>query len=274
MLAIQNQPVETHEMFDEDQLVSMHVEHLVSQFDSITLSEMNQVALLDRIDTKYVMGISQLYAALEQITDQYRVLCVDHTRLNHYQTLYFDTEDFVLYHQHHNGLRSRHKVRVREYTDSDLAFWEVKHKTNQNRTVKSRYQIFDPVIEMDDPVDEFIESHMPFDADQLEPKLWSKFQRITLVSKQHAERLTLDINLAFGWGDAYASLPGIAIAEVKQERFSQASDFIQQMRQLGVRPTRFSKYCAGVYMLYDNVKVNNFKPRIRLVNALMQKESA
>jgi hypothetical protein len=163
---------------------------------------------------------------------------------------------------------------VREYTDSDLAFWEVKHKTNQNRTVKSRYQVSEPVIVMDEPVDEFIESHMPFDADQLEPKLWNKFQRITLVSKQHAERLTLDINLAFSWGGTYASLPGIAIAEVKQERFSQASDFIQQMRQLGVRPTRFSKYCAGVYMLYDNVKINNFKSRIRLVNALMQKESA
>ncbi len=96
--------------------------------------------------------------------------------------------------------------------------------------------------------------------------------RITLVSTHRPERLTLDINMEFSWGHAHSDLPGIVVAEVKQERISQSSDFIQEMRDLGVRPNRFSKYCAGVYMLYDHVKINNFKSRIRLVEKLMREE--
>ena len=254
---------------------STRVAHVLTQFDPISLAEMEHVALLDRTDTKYILRASQLQSALEHITGQYCVLETANTRLNNYQTLYFDTRNFALYRQHHNGLRSRYKVRVRQYVDSDLAFWEIKRKTNRERTIKARLQTPKPIPTIDDEqIDEFVDTYAPLDAQELEPKLWNRFLRITLVSKCHPERLTLDLNLEFAWGDAYVSLPGIAIAEVKQERCSQHSDFIQQMRRLGVRPTRFSKYCAGVYALYDNVKVNNFKPRMRLVEKLMQEEWA
>lgn len=249
------------------------MEHLLARFSPIGLAEMEDVALLNRTETKYVMRVSQLQHALECITNQYRVLETGNTRLNHYQTLYFDTHDFVLYHQHHNGLRARYKVRVREYVDSDLAFWEVKRKTNQDRTIKSRLQAPETVRPVDDAqIDEFVGAHAPVKAHDLEPKLWNRFLRITLVSQHRPERLTLDLNLEFGWGDAIATLPGIAIAEVKQERSSQQSHFIAQMRRLGVPPSAFSKYCAGIYLLYDDVKTNNFKARMRLVEKLMQEE--
>ncbi|MCB9450235.1 MAG: polyphosphate polymerase domain-containing protein [Anaerolineaceae bacterium] len=276
MIDLYRQPIEQPEMADTPAYKShtRRIERLIGQFAPISLSEMKQVALLDRTDTKYVFGISQLDTILQRIMDKYHVLCIDGShRLHHYQTLYLDTNDFALYHQHHNGRRSRYKVRVREYTDSDLAFWEVKRKTNQNHTIKSRYQMPGLEIEMDEPVDRFVATHMPVDVDQLEPKMWNKFQRITLVSDRYPERLTLDINLTFGWGDAVVTLPGVVIAEVKQPHFSQRSDFIQEARKLGIRPYRFSKYCAGIYMLYDNVKINNFKSRIQLVDAIMQKES-
>jgi hypothetical protein len=251
------------------------VEYWLAKFDPISLAEMESVELLNRTDTKYILRVSQLHYVLGRITDQYRVLETANTRLNHYQTLYFDTHDFALYRQHHNGLRSRYKVRVREYVDSDLAFWEVKRKTNKERTIKSRLQTPELVTSIDDEqIDDFVDAHAPIDTEDLESKLWNRFLRITLVSKQRPERLTLDLNLEFGWGDAYVALPGIAIAEVKRERSSQQSDFIQQMRRLSVHPTRFSKYCAGVYLLYDGVKINNFKPRMRLIEKLMQEEKA
>lgn len=250
------------------------IANMLARFDPISLSEMESVALLDRTDTKYVMGVSQLYRALTQIMAQYRVLEVNGTRLNHYQTLYFDTRDFALYEQHHNGLRSRYKVRIREYVDSDLAFWEVKHKTNRNRTIKARKQTQELKTSIVGQAGDFLDTHTPFDTGELEPKLWNEFLRITLVSEHHPERLTLDLNLAFAWQNESVALPGIAIAEVKQEHVSQQSDFIREMRAQGIRPTRFSKYCAGVYMLYDDVKINNFKPRIRLVKKLMQEEFA
>ena len=275
MIAVYKSPVEQQEMggtFEQHGVARMA--SLLAQFDPISLTEMKHVTLLNRTDTKYIMRSSQLYAALQQITTQYRVLDINHRRLNHYQTLYFDTPDFMLYQQHHNGLRSRYKVRVREYVDSDLTYWEVKRKTNQERTIKTRLQTRHAATDSDGQIDDFIDTHAPLDAQAFEPKLWNKFLRITLVSKQHPERLTLDLNMEFGWGDACTALPGIAVAEVKQERASQPSDFVQQMRRMGIRPNPFSKYCAGICMLYDSVKTNNFKARMRLVNKLMQEEMA
>lgn len=257
---------------NEFEYAAMDMERLLTQFAPISLREMDAVALLNRTDTKYVMRVSQLRKALRSIVNQYRVLEINHVRLNHYQTLYFDTADFELYRQHHNGLASHYKVRSREYVESRLAFLEVKRKTNQGRTIKSRIQTPDVVTQLDEQAAQFVEAHAPVNGQELEPKLWNRFLRMTLVSKDRPERLTLDLNLEFGWGDAYVALPGIAIAEVKQERLSTHSDFSQQLRVFGIQPSRFSKYCAGIYLLYDSIKVNNFKMRMRLVDKLMQEE--
>lgn len=250
------------------------VDSLLARFEPISLAELEHVKLLNRTDTKYIMRLSQLERALQMIAGQYRVLSVNGTRLNHYQNLYFDTHDFALYRQHHNGLRVRYKVRIREYVESDLVFWEVKRKTNQNHTVKYRLQTPTIASVMDSRADQLVTAHTPLKWCQLEPKLWNRFARMTLASKDDHERLTLDVNLEFAWGDACAALPGIAIAEVKQAHFSSHSSFMRAIRELGIQPTRFSKYCAGVCLLYDNVKSNNFKTRMRLVERLMQEEWA
>lgn len=275
MVTVYQHSVQQPEIVEKFKQSIAHVERLLARFDPINLSEMENVELLNRTDTKYVIRVSQLHHALERIIGHYRTLETADTRLNHYQNLYFDTHDFALYRQHHNGLRARYKVRVREYVDSDLAFWEIKRKTNQERTIKSRLQTPEHVTSTDDELfDEFVDAHVPAVAQDLEPKLWNRFLRITLVSKHRPERLTLDLNLEFGWGDAYIALPEIAIAEVKQERSSRHSDFVAQMRQLGLQPSSFSKYCAGIYLLYDDVKVNNFKAQMRLVEKLVQQEGA
>jgi hypothetical protein len=91
-----------------------------------------------------------------------------------------------------------------------------------------------------------------------------------LVSKHRPERLTLDLNLQFCNDSRTVALPGIAIAEVKQDGIDHDSDFIKQMRAMNIRPTGFSKYCIGVSMLYQHIKHNNFKPKLRLVNKLMR----
>ena len=40
------------------------------------------------------------------------------------------------------------------------------------------------------------------------------------------------------------------------------------MRALGIRSTGFSKYCIGIALLYPQVKHNNFKPILRLLDKL------
>jgi signal transduction histidine kinase len=104
---------------------------------------MGHAALLRRTDTKYLLSEAQFVQALAHLTGHYRVLEVGGRRAQHYQTLYFDTQDLALYRQHHDGWRNRYKVRERAYLDSDLAFGEVKHKVNADTTIKSRMQIGD-----------------------------------------------------------------------------------------------------------------------------------
>lgn len=249
----------------------MSFAHALQRFAPINLAAMGTVALLHRMDTKYVMSETQLYQALSRLVEGYEVLEIDGCRLHRYQTLYFDTPGFALYRQHHDGRRSRYKVRSRAYVDSNLTFLEVKHKTNKNITVKSRLQTPKLITHVDAGAGNFLETCYPDAPRGLSPKLWNGFRRITLVSKHRVERLTLDVALHFWWGQTHVTLPGIAIAEVKQQDFSLRSDFVGQMRALGVRAIGFSKYCMGISLLYDQVKSNNFKPQWLYIDKMMQK---
>ncbi|MGC9394902.1 MAG: polyphosphate polymerase domain-containing protein [Anaerolineae bacterium] len=234
-------------------------EDILQRFTPIGLEQMQDAALLRRIDTKYVLSETQLYHALARLTVDYRVLEIEGQRQQHYQTFYFDTPDFALYRQHHDGWRSRYKVRSRVYADCGLAFLEVKHKTNQNVTVKHRVQTAEIVTEIDDWAEDFLYTCFPYPSTALAVRLQNAFRRITLVSTHGIERVTLDVGLRFAGNGAHLPMPGIAIAEVKQATNSLRSAFVGQMRALGVRPLRFSKYCTGVSQLYDHIKANRFK---------------
>lgn len=249
------------------------IETCLAAFEPISLNEMDGVALLNRVDTKYVLRQSQLTAILPRLAAQYRILEIDGTRLNSYRTLYYDTPDFALYLQHHNGVRPRYKVRLREYLGSGLAYWEVKRKTNRGKTVKDRL-VAEEFVALEGEVSEFIEAHTPLAARRLEPVLWNLFTRMTLVNTHLAERLTLDFAVGFSWGEHRVALPGIVVAEVKQSQRAQNSDFVRQMRALRIQPVQFSKYCTGVCLLYEGVKANRFKPRLRWLGKLIKEERA
>lgn len=248
-----------------------HLTMLMIQFEPITLSEIQGAALLNRVDTKYILGLDQLIAMLPELTEHYRALTINQARLHQYRTLYFDTRNLTFYAQHHNRAGTRYKVRVRKYVDTGTAFFEIKHRTNQSRTIKSRVRIPDIVTRLDQPLIEFTHEHITCDAHQLEPKLWNDYVRLTLVSKQRPERVTIDLNLQYRWNESCIVLPGLVIIEVKQKSQSHAAEITHQLRRLRIRPHSYSKYAAGVYSLYDGVKVNNFKPQIHTVHKIMQR---
>jgi hypothetical protein len=154
--------------------------------------------------------------------------------------------------------------------DSGLSFWEVKNKIDAHTTLKSRMRAQALSTEIAQEAEPFLRTHCPCQTEALEPQVSNSFQRITLVSTRREERLTVDVRLRFGCEGAHASLPGIAIAEVKQDGFSLDSAFIQQMRALGIRPTGFSKYCIAVSMLQPTVKHNRFKPQLCQIARLLQ----
>ena len=273
LLATQDEPVvDTPRPAGQTPLAS-----LLARFAPIDLTEMSGVALLDRTDTKFMLSEQQLYDALSALVKEYFILDIHSRRLNRYRTLYFDTADFALFQQHHAGRRNRFKVRARNYVDSRLSFLEVKHKLKRDRTFKSRMPTTGLLTWLTPEANAFLNNSLPFAPDALEPRLWNEYTRITLVSKHDRERLTLDLNLRYMGHQNYVAgrsvaLPGVVIAEVKQDGLSRNSDFICRMRDMGIRPVSFSKYCIGVAMLYEGIKHNNFKPKLRLVERLMRGE--
>lgn len=249
-----------------------HFSALLARFAPISLAQMGAVALQDRTDTKFVLNERQLYEALAALSGQYRVLDIHGLRLNRYRTLYFDTADLTLFQQHHNSRRHRYKVRSRHYVDSRLSFLEVKRKLKGERTLKNRMPTPGLLTRLTPQAGAFLNEWLPFAPCALRPTLWNEYTRITLVGE--SERLTLDLNLRFlrPEVDRAVALPGVAIAEVKQHRLDRNSDFIRQMRALGVRPINFSKYCAGVSLVYEGAKYNRFKAQLRVVDRIMREE--
>lgn len=244
--------------------------NLAAGFAPIGLEEMNEVALLNRVDTKFVLTTGQLVKALAHLQADYWMLEVAGQRLNHYRTLYFDTPGFDLYHAHVNNRAERYKVRCREYADTQLSFLEVKHHTRKDRTIKERVRTAQPVAQLDEKLETWLEGISPLDADRLEPKLRNTFTRLTLVSKQYCERVTLDIDLLFSADDRCVRLDGLAIAEVKMDAARGASPFLAQMSAQKIGQRGFSKYVMGVGMLYDGVKKNALKPKLLRIEKMMK----
>lgn len=244
------------------EIVLNRLESLTNGFSPIDLQEMDSVALLDRIDTKFILPIEKLLKALAALQTGYRVLEVNGGRLNHYRTLYFDTPDFALYNLHVNERADRFKVRSREYLDSHQSFLEVKHRTPKDRVIKSRMPTERPALWFNSDAQRWLKAIFPFDSRELESKLWNTFTRVTLVNQANCERVTIDVDLAFYTARRIEHLDGIAVVEVKQKQRSCPSPFLDQMRTLRVHSQGFSKYCIGTAMLYDQVKKNNLKARL------------
>jgi hypothetical protein len=240
---------------------------ILDKFEPITLKEMDSVKLMNRSDTKFIFRAEQLPIFLNQLTDDFYILDVNGVRKNKYETLYFDTVDFKFFNDHQRGKANRNKVRHRLYVESGLHFFEIKNKNNKGRTNKERIKLKQLEYKIEGISEEFLLKKTHIRGNDLEPKLWGNYTRITLVNKHLPERLTIDTNLIFKFGDKEEFLPEIVIAELKQDKSSK-SFFAQLMNKHRIKQASISKYCFGVIFLYKNIKLNNFKPKLNILNKL------
>lgn len=230
----------------------------IARFEPVTLAEMDDVKLQDRVDTKYVFPESLLPAVLEAMLPDYRLLEVEGKRGTDYRSLYFDTADLQHYQAHHNKRSFRSKVRFREYMGSGLVYLEVKRKTGRGRTDKQRVRVDAIPDRLSAEQTAFIarSSRNPV---ALEASLWNHFTRYTFVNKHRPERLTMDVDLRYSDARSSHELGGVVIAELKQERADRTSPFVRIMRANRVQASGMSKYCIGMLLLGRKVKYNAFK---------------
>jgi hypothetical protein len=241
---------------------------LIKAFDPISLKEMENVTLMNRVDTKFTFRRDQLPHILAEMIPHYRLLEVNGVRASRYETLYFDNQKLDLYAKHHSGKFTRYKMRYRKYVDSDLCFFEIKAKNNKGRTIKQRIAREAIHHEIEGDSEQLLKKETPFSAPDFKPVIWVNFTRLTFVSKSSPERLTIDLSLSYKNDLIEASFPKLVIAEVKQDRASSASAFIKLMREQKIWEGSMSKYCFGIVNLYPRVKMNLFKERLKQLREL------
>jgi hypothetical protein len=169
------------------------VEDILSAFEKVSLSDLDNVKLMNRTDLKFCMHIQQLPFILELLKPHYSVLEINGETIFNYDNTYFDTFDNRMFLSHHNGKKNRFKVRVRNYVESNLNFLEIKFKTNKGRTIKDRVVKKEFVPEFTSKEEDFLENSCPFAGNQLEPKINSFYKRFTMENKGYSERVTIDI---------------------------------------------------------------------------------
>lgn len=245
------------------------IHKLLGTFTQIGLNEMDEVKLMNRVETKYVFSSEKLPDLLNHLSENYKVLTINYIMTFPYHTIYFDTSDYLFYTQQVRGKLSRYKIRYRKYESSGLSFLEIKKKTNKRRTIKWRIANELSTNFPDEDAEKFIKKYLPGSLPDLRPVLINEFNRITLVGKRFKERVTLDYNLSFASPDSENSeFPFLAIAELKREFHSYLSPFGTVMKHIGIQQNRFSKYCIGSVLIKDMPRKNILKPNLLLINKI------
>ena len=251
---------------------------ILSQYDPITLDEMKDIRLMNRIDTKFVTTVPMLQRLLLMAKDDYFVQDTDGERIAPYHTVYFDTDDCEMYRMHETGHTNRQKLRVRSYVNAGLSFLEVKTKNNHGRTKKKRVAAegFDPeqctaFSVLTPQYEDFLHTHLRYDPATLSQQVENRFDRITLVNKAKTERLTIDLNLRFHnlVTGSYRFMGDIVIIELKRDGLM-SSPILARLLDLRIFPHGFSKYCIGSALTNEALRRNRFKPRLRDIEKIIK----
>lgn len=275
-LAIEN---DKQHLLNHEQAISAQLHTVLAGFQSHSLVEQNTVALMDRVDDKYVIPIGELTSLLQCLQGQYSVLSKQDQFVFPYDTEYFDDDGLSFYSQHHNGQLSRKKIRLRHYVSSQCCYLEVKTKNNKKRTIKQRNLISDfpankrlkdlnrdQLQSILDRSDVLLESERT-----LRPRLMVSYQRVTLMNPQNHERLTIDLQVNFQsllTGET-VQLNDVAILELKRQSKPKASQFSRWIKQHHVQTMQFSKYCMGSLLTHgERLKNNRFKLTLKQLHAL------
>jgi hypothetical protein len=245
------------------------VNQLLLSANPITLAEMDEVQLLCRNDTKYLLPLHNIEHLLTSALPYYRALEIKDSRSFAYYTKYLDTSDFDFYKQHVRNKYQRFKVRYRTYELTGATFLEVKCKKNPLQTIKFRTLVDAGCYDMNGQDQAFVSQYIPVAAASLNSVLVNKFYRVTLVNLNYKERVTIDFEIAFEKNNhVFAGFPYFAVAEIKSERSNQHSTFAEIMKKEGIQPIGFSKYCLGCAKVYNLPLQNTLKSNFLLIEKL------
>jgi len=234
------------------------IQEMLNSYRRVSLDKAESVKLMNRVDTKYIITAEVMMRLLRELLEEYLVLEIAPQLFGEYRTIYYDTADLKMFYAHVTTRYPRFKVRKRLYLHNGMQFLEVKRKKMNGRTSKKRLPI-DNDSSLDD---RFVAERTPFVAEELYPKLESRYNRVILVNRERTERVTLDFDLQFHSFDGAATpvFNHTAIVELKQERRIQSA-ITRILRDENIRPCGMSKYCVGILLTNNNIGYKMYKTK-------------
>lgn len=248
------------------------ISEILRSFEKISLTDLNSVKLMNRIDTKFATSFCKLPLLLSQLYSNYKILSIDDQQVFSFKTSYYDTLQLSMYLKHHNGALNRYKIRERNYLNNGVSYLEIKFKNNKGRTIKERIKRTLVASDFSEVEKTFINEKTPYSSNALSLKVVVNYSRITLVSKDLNEKITIDCDIHFSDLQTDHELKKLIIIEVKQSCRSKTPIF-SILRDLSVKPLSISKYCLGVNFLYPSIKKNNFKEKLVTLNKIINDTS-
>jgi len=245
-------------------------------FSPISLTELNATAsFLERVDTKYLMTEQKFIDILGSMKEDFYVLEIGGKSVFEYDSLYMDTQGYDFYFDHQNKAPLRSKVRTRKYLDSGIAFFEYKQKQGKMLR-KFRYEIdVKDHGKMTEAAEKFYtEVFASFYGEEkpkkIFPSLITHCNRLTLCSKDSAERVTVDFNI---WtedlreGKKKKDFHNAVIIESKSSTAEGKTAEIMQKHKVE-KASGCSKYCLG--LLYTGIFKNpgKFENTMKQIDAM------
>lgn len=252
--------------------IDVDINSLLSSFKKTSLQDLNKVALLNRSDKKFLFHREKLIDFLTDLSKFYFLLEIDSTLSHPYKSIYFDTNDFNLFHTHQRGKSNRYKFRTREYSVSGVSFNEIKFKNNKGKTSKVRLKRSSFNSSIDKKFSDLILKNSKIKPETLIPSLYVHFNRLTLTDYNFTERLTIDLGVSFTTPskDYSKSFNDLIILEVKQDKQANKSAIDSILLKHRIFKSSSSKYCLGIYSTQNNIKRNKFKSKHRNIKKILK----
>jgi hypothetical protein len=235
--------------------MSDEIGQLLRRFRGVSLAELDErAALLRRVDTKYAVPHQAFTELANRLRDDHEVLDIAGRRVFSYRTTYFETPDLRCFTDHVEGRLPRFKVRTRLYEDSGVCMFEVKLKRAGDETDKRQIEYSSQDRERLTAAARRCLEEALRDAGldppaQLDPTLYSSFQRVTFAAHGGSERITSDlgVRLASPGGDRVEMRSGLVLVETKTEGGESPADRV--LAELGCEPISLSKYRVGMSLV-------------------------
>ena len=243
------------------------LEEYLRCLNPVSLAEIDNLKLLNRIDRKYLLDKTEFLQLSERVALMgYNILTISNSIIQKYETIYYDTSNLQLYLDHHNKRLNRVKIRIRNYHTTGDTFLEIKKRVNKGGETRKKRIAIEGNSLNGDQERSFIQKYSKISASQLQPVAKTNFERVTLTSEEYMERVTIDFNLTITFKEQSYNLQNIIIVEVKRAKNSGNNGISDYLKEKQIHPVTLSKYCLAVAALNPTIKHNAFKPLLRKLN--------